>query len=99
MPTWVRVRQGVYELNSPRGLLRVSRQFGWVVTRQDLPLCHTWSGKQLVCDTLEEAQTMAVDYARYADDDRFRFYFWRTTPTAMSALELARARRAQRQAA
>lgn len=99
IPPWVRVRQGVYELKSPRGLLCVSRQFGWVVTRQDLPLCHTLLGKQLVCDTLEEAQTLAVYYARYADGDRFRFYFWRPNLTAMSALELARQRRALRQAA
>ena len=89
----------MYELKSPRGLLCVPRQFGWVVTRQDLPLCHTLLGKQLVCDTLEEAQTLAVYYARYADGDRFRFYFWRPNLTAMSALELARQRRALRQAA
>ena len=99
VPAWDRVQQGTYELNSPRGMLRVSRQIGWVATRQKSPLYHTLLGKQLVCDTLEEAQTMAVDYARYRDDDRFKFYFWRTTPTAMSALELARARRALQQAA
>ena len=99
MPTWVRVRQGVYELKSPCGLLCVSRQFGWVVTRQALPLCHTLLGKQLVCGTLEQAQTLAVDYARYADDYRGGFYFWRTAPNAVSALELARQRRALRQAA
>jgi hypothetical protein len=94
MPSWVRVGQGLYELKSPRGLLCVSRRFGWVVTRQGLPLCHTLSGKQFVCNTLEEAQTLAVYYARYADDYRGGFYFWRTAPGAVSALELARARRA-----
>ena len=99
VPTWVRVRQGVYELKLPRGLLSVSRQSGWVVTRQELPLCHTLVGKQIVCDTLEEAQTLAVYYARFADDYRGGFYFWRTAPHAVSALELARARRALPQAA
>jgi hypothetical protein len=99
MPNWVRVRQGVYELKSPRGLLCVSRRYGWVVTRQDLPLCNSLLGTQIVCDTVEQAQTLAVEYARYADDYRGAFYFWRTSPVAISALELSLARRALQQAA
>ena len=99
VPTWIRVRQGVYELKSPRGLLSVSRQFGWVVTRQELPLRHTFLGKQIVCGTLEEAQTLAVYYARFADDDRDKFYFWRTDRHAVSAFELICTRQALQQAA
>jgi hypothetical protein len=79
--------------------LSVSRQFGWVVTRQELPPCHTFLGKQIVCGTLEEAQTLAVYYARFADDDRDKFYFWRTDPHAVSAFELICTRQALQQAA
>jgi hypothetical protein len=69
-PTWTRRVQGWYELKTPYGVLACRRERGWVIERDSAALEYWWlSGKpKVVCDSLQDAQTMALRFAHVRDD-------------------------------
>jgi hypothetical protein len=59
-PRWTRREVGLYELNTPRGRLIVSRRIGWIVERDGAPLVWRCRGTPVFFDRLEDAKTSAL---------------------------------------
>ena len=82
LPTWTKRAHGSFELNTPYGLLVVSRLFGWTVERDGVPLCWTVFGGKVIFDMLEHAKISALLHAK--DIGWIRFpdgTSWINTPT------------------
>src|SRR5262249_8365842 len=87
LPTWEKLAEGFYHLNTPYGRFSVRRSMGWAVERYGLPLVWWDTGSRVIFDKLEDAKTSALvhltddgGYVRYPDGTR-----WLDPATSQSA--------------
>lgn len=93
-PDWECVREGVYVLQSPRGLLCVYKKLGWCLQRNNWPLCNSF-GLQTVVKNLEDAQTLALIYSRYSNEELGEPMHWHNPNDPTPDIERWNARQAE----
>jgi hypothetical protein len=92
-PAWERMRDGVYVLQSPRGPLCVYKKIGWCLQRNNWPLCNSF-GLQTVVQNLEDAQTLALIYSRYSNEELGEPMHWHNPNDPTPDIERWNARQA-----